>query len=57
MNDVFLSGLSVRGSHAGLSDILLKKDSGHHALVLMAQQMTVKERYAPYQPAVKVQIA
>ncbi len=29
-----------------LPAVLLKENLGHHALVLMAQQMTVKERYA-----------
>src|SRR5258708_23036114 len=36
----------VRGLHAGL-DPLLKKDFGHHALVLVAKEMTVEGRYAP----------
>ena len=30
-----------------LDQILLEEDLGHHALVLMAQQMTVEKRYAP----------
>jgi hypothetical protein len=29
-----------------LSDRLLEEDFGHHALVLMAQKMAVKQRYA-----------
>jgi hypothetical protein len=33
--------------HAKFSDRLLEKDFGHHAFVLMAQQMTVEERNAP----------
>jgi hypothetical protein len=37
----------VPSPRAALSDILLKKDFGHHAFVLMAQQMTADERYAP----------
>jgi hypothetical protein len=33
--------------HAKLSDFLFEKDFGHHAFVLMAERMTVKQRYAP----------
>jgi len=32
--------------HIESSELLFEKDLGHHAFVLMAQQMTVEERYA-----------
>jgi hypothetical protein len=38
---------AVRRIHAEFAELLLEKDLGHHALVLMAQQMAVEERYAP----------
>jgi hypothetical protein len=34
----------VRELHVAVSDPLLEKDFGHHAFVLMTQQMTVEER-------------
>src|SRR5258708_35120757 len=35
------------GLHAWHSDLLFKDNFGHHALILMAQQMAVEERCAP----------
>jgi hypothetical protein len=37
---------AVRRIRAEFSDLSLEKDLGHHTFILMAQQMTVEERYA-----------
>jgi hypothetical protein len=37
----------VRRIHAGFPDLLLEKDFGYHALVLMAPEMALEDRHAP----------